>query len=134
MSGADKKSMSAEDSAFLDGLKKDFLDESRLELDAWEENLLDYDSDGDSSYLDDFKRQVHSMKGSSAAIGLVEANQILHELENWLQRAQSGMSRKDMVTSALKFVDQMRVYCSALANKDNAKVTAAAQALKSLVS
>jgi chemotaxis protein histidine kinase CheA len=120
-----------EDLEFLETLRTEFLDSAPGELDQWEESLLTYERKGDEAALKDLKRQVHSMKGSSQAIGFVETGEFCHLFEQWLDNNLSVKTRTQIVSHCLSVVDHFRRYFDAMVEaEDTASI---ANALKTIL-
>jgi chemotaxis protein histidine kinase CheA len=115
-----------DDNSFLESLRTEFFDGAPGELDMWEENLLNFESSGEQSAINDLKRLVHSMKGSAQAIGLVEPGEFLHSLEAWLMDNMNVKTRTEIVSHCLFAVDRFRSYYAALidGHDDEANVIA----------
>jgi chemotaxis protein histidine kinase CheA len=109
----------ADDRAFLETLREEFFESAPSELEAWEENLLNFERSGDGQALKELKRLVHSMKGSAQAIGLLEAGEFLHCLEAWLIDNLPSKPRTELVSHCLQAVDGFRTYFAALSDGDD---------------
>lgn len=117
---SEKSKLSHEDAELLQSLRDEFFENAFIEIEDWETDLLDFEQSGAPDKMKNLRRLIHSMKGSSQAIGLVETGAILHELEAWLLNAETGLSRTQVVSTGLAFVDQLKVYLHLLANGGDA--------------
>ena len=85
-------------------------------LNSIENNVLEIEKDGfDRDKYDEIMRDVHTMKGESALIGLPDISDLCHRIEQVFSEEQGWEKKeiKKMVTSALGFVDTVRAFCDA---------------------
>jgi two-component system chemotaxis sensor kinase CheA len=79
-----------------------YLDETSEQLEALTESLLVLEqSPTDSGQLNEAFRLVHSIKGSSAMMGLDSVTVLTHQLENHFERLRSGLQPLDQETMGL---------------------------------
>lgn len=88
-----------------------YLDETSEQLDALVETLLALEvNPTDADQLNEAFRLVHSIKGSSALMGLDSVTVLTHQLENHFERLRSGLQRLDrsMMDLILRCIDFLR--------------------------
>src|SRR5512135_526707 len=79
-----------------------YLDETAEQLDALVESLLVLESrPSDAEQLHEAFRLIHSIKGSSAMMGLDGVTVLTHHLENHFERLRSGLRELDQPTMGL---------------------------------
>ncbi|HWB12064.1 MAG TPA: chemotaxis protein CheW [Pirellulales bacterium] len=79
-----------------------YLDETSEQLDALVESLLLLESNPtDAGQLNESFRLIHSIKGSSAMMGLDGITALTHHLENHFERLRSGLRELDQASMAL---------------------------------
>lgn len=79
-----------------------YLDETAEQLDALVESLLQLEVDPhDSEQLNESFRMIHSIKGSSAMMGLDSITILTHQLENHFERLRSGLRQLDQSSMGL---------------------------------
>lgn len=76
--------MEDDDSEFLAELREEFFTEAKETLLECENILINIEN-GDSSGFDQYKRQLHSLKGSAHAVDLKKIAAILHTMEDWIK-------------------------------------------------
>jgi two-component system chemotaxis sensor kinase CheA len=88
-----------------------YLDETSEQLDALVESLLLLESHPtDADQLNESFRLIHSVKGSSAMMGLDGITALTHHLENHFERLRSGLRELDQASMAitLRAIDFLR--------------------------
>lgn len=88
-----------------------FLDETSEQLDGLVETLLVLEGDPSSrEHLNEAFRLIHSIKGSSAMMGLDSITVLTHHLENYFERLRSGVQSLDqsIMDLILKCIDFLR--------------------------
>jgi len=79
-----------------------YLDETAEQLDALVESLLQLENDPrDAEQLNESFRMIHSIKGSSAMMGLDSVTILTHQLENHFERLRSGLKELDQPSMGL---------------------------------
>lgn len=79
-----------------------YLDETSEQLDALVESLLLLETNPtDAAQLNESFRLIHSIKGSSAMMGLGGVTVLTHHLENHFERLRSGLRELDQASMAL---------------------------------
>ena len=107
------------DIAFPDDLPADemgdylrlYLDETGEQLDGLVQTLLVLEADpSDARQLDEAFRLIHSIKGSSALLGLDRITTLTHHLESHFERLRSGKRKLDTATMnvVLRCIDFLR--------------------------
>lgn len=111
--------MDERDRQFMAQLRAEFLDGVADDLSEAEELTLQFEQTKKSELIHQLNRKFHSMKGSTQAIELTEASEILHALESWILRAHKTMAVQEMTTILLSKIDMMRNYFLTLEKKDS---------------
>ena len=79
-----------------------YLDETSEQMDALVESLLELESrPTDAEQLNESFRLIHSIKGSSAMMGLSGVTVLAHHLENHFERLRSGLQQLDQTSLGL---------------------------------
>lgn len=93
-------------------LREAFLDDASSCVSSMEESMLKLDRDaGDVEALNQICRELHTLKGASASVGLSVLASQIHELEDRLRDDQSA-GRAPQVDELLKSVDSIRMQIS----------------------
>ncbi|MFA5975071.1 MAG: chemotaxis protein CheW [Elusimicrobiota bacterium] len=95
----------------LDGLIKDFLTESRENLDHLDRDFVTLEKNPqDRQTLDSIFRTIHTIKGTSGFLGFSKLGAITHVGENLLGRLREGalLLDKDLTDALLSMVDAVR--------------------------
>ncbi len=101
-----------DEAEFLEGLRAEFLQSVRSELDDCEGLLLEIERLGGAESIAAFKRAIHSIKGSAQAVGLASFARVIHELESGLDRCAKGGTMGAFPELGLRTLDGLRE-CSA---------------------
>ncbi|MEO6878629.1 MAG: ATP-binding protein, partial [Gemmatimonadaceae bacterium] len=108
------------------GLVEEFVLESREQLEIAESALLALDTDPDNmEALDTLFRALHTIKGTSAFLGVEHATELAHHAESLLARVRSGASTcsgelSSLVFRAIDMLDAMLVSIERAADGDTA--------------
>ncbi|MFN5853871.1 MAG: chemotaxis protein CheA [Pirellulaceae bacterium] len=117
MSGDDFKLSSGLPSEEMAQYLQMFVDETAEQLDAVVEVLLQLEEDPTNpDQLNETFRLIHSIKGSSAMMGLDSITVLTHHLENHFERLRSGLAMLDqeMMDLILRCIDFLRESVSKL--------------------
>ncbi|MFN9551815.1 MAG: Hpt domain-containing protein, partial [Pirellulaceae bacterium] len=117
MSGDDFKLSSGLPSEEMAQYLQLFVDETAEQLDAVVEVLLQLEEDPTNpDQLNETFRLIHSIKGSSAMMGLDSITVLTHHLENHFERLRSGLAMLDqeMMDLILRCIDFLRESVSKL--------------------
>ena len=91
-----------------DELREAFLDDATSCVGSMEQSLLGLESDpNDSEALNQICRELHTLKGASASVGLADLADQLHKLEDTLRDDHEAKRAPD-VDALLKSVDSVR--------------------------
>jgi chemosensory pili system protein ChpA (sensor histidine kinase/response regulator) len=102
-------------------LRQAFLDDAARCMASIEEAILAFESDSkDRQPLQQICRELHTLKGASASIGLSQLAQMLHEIEDTLQTAAQGKATID-VDSLLGRMDEIRRQVATVGGRDVAQ-------------
>lgn len=96
---------------------REFLTESRDNLDQFESNLLAAEADaGGRTHLAALFRSIHSIKGSCGFLGYAKIESVSHAGETLLARIRDGHVRLDgkVVSALLEMVDAIRVHLTSI--------------------
>jgi two-component system chemotaxis sensor kinase CheA len=107
-----------DESEFLEKLRVEFLQEANDLLDGCEEVFLRFDDPVNrEKQLDSIFRAVHTIKGSGAAVGLVDLVEFAHEFEDCLAvlRTYPDQLTFDLTSLLLDCLDAMRIKIRLLA-------------------
>ena len=99
-----------DDPEFVTMLQEEYIAEASDTLNECEVNLMNLEKNPNSE--DDklsYKRALHTMKGSSQAVGLSKSAEIIHYLETTLE----GSLTHEIIDFHLKSVDVLRDFCKA---------------------
>jgi chemotaxis protein histidine kinase CheA len=99
---------SKEDLEFLQSLRDEFFAESIDRFDDLENMLLSINPQNAEETIQNFKRAIHTIKGSAAAVDLKAFVSLIHLMESQL----SDLTKKEISDLALKLLDVMRKYVS----------------------
>ncbi|MFM7315512.1 MAG: Hpt domain-containing protein, partial [bacterium] len=102
-----------------------YLDETDEQVIALNDALLKLEQDQtDASALDVAFRIVHTIKGSSAALGFTEDNKLTHHLESFFDLLRSGQRQLDRASLDLFFkcLDELKNYHQRLRETGEAAV------------
>ena len=92
-----------------DELREAFLDDAGQCLAAIENAILRYEADAKNPEpLRLMGRELHTLKGASASVGLIELAEILHQLEDAIGSDDSGKGCTGELPSARKLVGRAR--------------------------
>jgi chemotaxis protein histidine kinase CheA len=95
-----------------------YLDDARRCLVSMEAVLLEFEADATrTAPLKQFCRELHTLKGASASIGLSDLARYLHELEDYVQASFSAASTPADVETMLRGVDAVQAQIGALAGE-----------------
>ncbi|WP_028574210.1 chemotaxis protein CheA [Desulfonatronovibrio hydrogenovorans] len=103
----------------------DFVIEAREHLETIEPKLLELEKNPDNlSLLDDIFRPMHSLKGASGFLGLLEMNSLAHKGENILDELRKGRIKvtagiMDLILEATDALREMVENLEALGNEGN---------------
>ena len=97
---------------FLESLRQEFLDTSGFTLDECEKLLLKAEKISDPTLFDEFRRQLHSLKGSAQAIQLGDIGKALHDIEAGFANLSTAGDLKKSVQYGLNAIDQLRALLS----------------------
>lgn len=100
---------SDEDLEFLASLRKDFFIEGKDRLLEAEVALLDFESTQNELKLLDYKRILHSVKGSAKAVEEIDYATLVHKIEDRIQ----GSVDEQFFDLNLKFIDISKQYFEA---------------------
>jgi two-component system chemotaxis sensor kinase CheA len=106
-----KKKPVPSDIDIVDELVKEFLNESRENLDRLDTNLVELEkSPGDQELLADIFRTIHSIKGTTGFFGFHRLESLAHAGENLLARVRDGdlLLNPAITTILLETVDAIR--------------------------
>jgi len=107
---------------FLKKLRDDFVDEARYLLDQCEECFLNLkNSSSRSDELAKIFRVAHTIKGSSATVGLTDLKEFAHEVEDLLSvlRVFPEKVTDELISLLLRANDAMRIKIQQLASKSD---------------
>ncbi len=94
-----------------------YADDAQLCLEEMEASLLSLDAGqpGDEA-LRNFCRQLHTLKGASGTVGLMQMAHYLHELETWIEAAHAKHNAAEAISvdGLLQCVDVVRAQLNAL--------------------
>lgn len=74
--------MDQDEIEFLKELRQDFLEEAKEYLESLESNILKYEQSKGDDVLVEFKRTLHTLKGSSRAVDLNKLSEAAHHMED----------------------------------------------------
>jgi chemotaxis protein histidine kinase CheA len=102
--------MNAEDQAFLEELRRDFIDEASDLLSKCEESLLNFEKNFDEAYYQEYMRIIHSLKGSARAVEFDAIASTIHLIESLGQKfkghafVENSLSSIDGIKDALECI------------------------------
>jgi len=67
-----------------DDIVSEFILKLKIDLDEYEEIIINYEKDNNLEYIEDLKRKLHNLKGESAIIGENDIAELAHKTEDWL--------------------------------------------------
>jgi chemotaxis protein histidine kinase CheA len=105
---------SEEDLEFLLSLQKEFHDDARDALTECENLLLEFENNKTEDQMDDFKRRLHSLKGSARAVEYEKMASALHKLEETCANSAAA----EFVDNSLKTLDGLKDYVEKLDDED----------------
>jgi chemotaxis protein histidine kinase CheA len=108
---------SDEDREFLLGLKKDFFIETKDSIEKAEKLILDFEENEDELVLLEYKRLLHSIKGSAKAVDENVYALIVHKVEDRIQ----GIKDEVFFDKNLKFLDLSKQYIQSFLNGENSE-------------
>ncbi|WP_027415009.1 chemotaxis protein CheA [Aneurinibacillus terranovensis] len=100
------------DSSYLSELTGVFIDEVEDQLQTMDQEILKLEQAGESEEtIQSLFRAVHTLKGSSAAMGFEEMKQLTHEMEHILDQVRNHRLRvtKTMINLLFKCLDHLRM-------------------------
>ncbi len=119
-SGGVTRGSAAETTEIDEELRQAFLDDAASCMASIEEAILAFESDSkDRQPLQQICRELHTLKGASASIGLSQLAQMLHVTEDLLQTAARGKATID-VDSLLGRMDEIRRQVATVGGDDAA--------------
>lgn len=86
-----------------DTIISDFIIKLKIELDEYDELLINYEKTGESNLLDELKRKIHNLKGESVIVGITDIEKLCHKTEDLLSKAE--VVDTDLL---FKFVDYIK--------------------------
>jgi two-component system, chemotaxis family, sensor kinase CheA len=101
---------------------QEFVVECRENLDQFDKDLIDLESDSNpSGLMESIFRTIHTIKGSCGLIGLVKLESITHVGENLLGKIQQGKvaPSREVIDVLQKLSDSVRRICTCIANQGN---------------
>lgn len=107
-----------EDQEFLKSLKEDFYVETLDSFEKSEASLLDFESTQNELKKLEYKRILHSVKGSAKAVGEDHFAKVVHQVEDSL-----GCVDNEAVNFHFKFLDIGREYVRARMKGDDSLAT-----------
>src|SRR3989339_756532 len=110
--------MNNEDQEFLETLKEEFFAEAEDSLDECEKILMNLESkSAKSEDVKNYKRILHSMKGSAHAVDLKKLAEALHKMEDLIQNGDEPKA----IDLSLKFIDLIRSFVELARQGEDAK-------------
>lgn len=94
---------------FFQELRQEFAAESSELLDVIEAEVLAHEKDGHGEHVREVQRCLHSLKGSSQAVGYSDFSRLVHDFESRLEK--TSLLKSDPVkcrTLMLRCVDELR--------------------------
>ncbi len=106
--------------ARLDGeLLEAFLDDSHRCLESMEQTVLAFESTpSNGQLLPQFCRDLHTLKGASASVGLEKLATYLHHVESTIEKDERDKSNETLMELLLGAVDAVREQMSVLAGQE----------------
>ncbi len=104
----------AEDNKFIEddlAILAEFVDESEADLNATDRLFVELEArPGDIELINSIFRPLHSIKGNSAFLGLMQVRRLAHEMENLLDdlRKQRCSPTPDLISILLAGVDEVK--------------------------
>lgn len=120
---------SDEDLEFLQSLKNDFYVETKDSVERAESLLLNFESSKDELSLLDYKRLLHSVKGSAKAVEEAEYAMIVHKVEDSI----AGDKGEAFFELNFKFLDISKNYLEMARSGDFDSAQAVLDEFKSLL-
>lgn len=108
--------MNEEDQEFLEGLRKDFIDETFDLLLKCEDSLLNFEKNFDEIYFQEYMRIIHSIKGSARAVEFDSIASTIHLIESLGQKSkdhlfvENSLSSMDGIKEALEFAKNKNLF------------------------
>lgn len=102
--------MSDDEKEFLEVLRGEFFGEASEALDNCESVILAYENSTDPEQITELKRLLHSIKGSSRAVDLMDLSETLHVFESRCELEVQNSNPSEFVKVSLKCVDGIRNY------------------------
>lgn len=100
-------------------LQGEFLIECSDLLSSLEANLIRYEQKKDQSTLNSALRDLHSIKGSSKAVGFETLSGFAHKLEDYISKNTKTIN----ISFCLKAKDQMEIFIDTQKTQDNEKAS-----------
>ncbi len=115
----------AEDNKFIEddlAILAEFVDESEADLNATDKLFVELESrPGDLDLINAIFRPLHSIKGNSAFLGLMQVRRLSHEMENLLDdlRKQRCAPFPDLVSLLLAGVDEIKAILERIRKRED---------------
>jgi chemotaxis protein histidine kinase CheA len=110
-----------DDDEFLKALRDDFFVETNDSFEKCESLLLNYEETQNELKLIEYKRILHSIKGSAKAVSEDEFANVIHLLEDTL----ISKSKDGLIDFQLKILDSVSSYINAMKENDETSASAA---------
>ena len=108
--------------------------ESQDLLDEAEKETLAFEIDGKLDHLLEVNRKLHSLKGSSQAVGFTEYSVLLHDLESLiLDLAKKNMDRKKFIQIVLGCIDGFKELNKALEEEEKTQQVAVQRKVRVII-
>ena len=84
-------------------LAEAFLDDAGRGMANLEQAVIDYETDNDrEAALDQIKRELHTLKGASAVVGLADTSRYIHNVEDFVSEPHSSESTLDLLLDCVE--------------------------------
>ena len=117
-----------DDLEFLQSLKNDFYTETQESLEKCEASLLNYESTKSELSILDYKRTLHSIKGSAKAVDEADFALLVHKIEDTI----AGNKDATFFDINFKFLDFAKNYIDSLKTNESQDAAIAIKAMEDL--